>query len=74
MTEDGHLHYLLSNLSIYNNVHESLPLDPIVSNLNPAHMLANYFLKVHFNIILSSTLRSPKKYLSFLSGRSEAKL
>ena len=43
----------------------SLPLDPILSQINPVHNLSTYFYMVHFNFILQSTFRSSKRRLSF---------
>jgi hypothetical protein len=40
--------------------HNSLPLDPIMNYTNPDHILKLCFFKIHFNIILPSTLRYPK--------------
>jgi hypothetical protein len=35
-------------------VHKSLPLVPILSQMNPVHTLPPYYHKIHFNIILCS--------------------
>jgi hypothetical protein len=37
---------------------------PILSQLDPVHTPTFHFLKIHFNIILSSTPRSPQRTLS----------
>jgi hypothetical protein len=43
-----------------NTVFISLPLVPDQCQLNPIHALLPYFLKIHYNIILSSTPRAYK--------------
>jgi len=39
-------------------VHNSLPPVPILSKINPVHALSSIYFKLHFNIILPSTLRN----------------
>ena len=56
--------HILWNLKIRYHVYNSLPHDPILSQIHPVHALPNYSLKVHFNIILPSTPRSSKQSLS----------
>jgi hypothetical protein len=46
-------------------VHSSLPMDLILSQINPAHFQV-YFFKVYFYTVLPSTVRSPKLSVSFL--------
>jgi hypothetical protein len=43
------------NLKVHYRAHKSLVLDPILSQINPVHILTLYFLKIH--LILSSHLR-----------------
>jgi len=40
--------------------------DHHLSQINPFHALSSYFFKIHFNIVLSSLLRSSKWCLSFI--------
>jgi len=47
-------------------VRNSLPMDPIQSQMNPVHTLTAYVFKIHFNTILSSAFRSPKRSLHFV--------
>jgi hypothetical protein len=49
----------LRNLKVHYNIHESLPLDLVLSHMNLAHTL----FKILFNIVI---FRSPKWSLSFM--------
>jgi len=49
---------------IHFHSHNSLPLVPILKQINPVHGSPSHFLKIHFNIILPSTSGSSKLYLS----------
>ena len=42
-----------------------LPLAPVLGQRNTVHILPSYFLQVHLNIMLPSTPRSSKWFLSF---------
>jgi hypothetical protein len=57
--------FLLWNQKILWSVHKSPPSVLILSKLNLFYILTSYFPKIHFNIILSSTLRSIKWSFSF---------
>jgi hypothetical protein len=47
------------------SLHESPPLDRILSQTNPFHALIPYFVDINFNIILPSTHRPSKRCLFF---------
>jgi hypothetical protein len=55
---------LLWHAKFQYRVHKSPPPDPILNNISPVHNLSLYFTKIHFNIILPTTLRF---YYWFLS-------
>ena len=59
--------HILQNPNFNYCVHNSPPLNPILSNGNPVHNLPFCFFKTNFNIILPSTTRSCKwsLYLKF---------
>jgi hypothetical protein len=50
--------YLLWNPKVNYRVHKSPPPAPILMKMNPVHTLPPSFLKIHFNIIRTSTSQS----------------
>ena len=48
------------------HVPKSLPLVPLLSQINPVQALPPYFIKMHFTVILPSILRSSQWSLSFM--------
>jgi hypothetical protein len=47
------------------HVHMSLPLVPIMSQINPVHALPFTLYKINYNITLPTTPRSSKQYPFF---------
>jgi hypothetical protein len=64
---------LLQSHKVHYCVQKSSSVDYILSYINPVHILTPSFQKVHFNIILPSTSKSPKwSLLSRFSGQNFA--
>jgi hypothetical protein len=55
----------LWNLKVHHHVHTILPLDPILSQLNPVHPIDPYLPKVHVNVILPPMPRSSQWSVTF---------
>jgi len=55
----------LWNLNVHYHVHKSPPLDFVVKQMNPVHILKPHFFKVHFNNIFLFIPRSPTWSVSF---------
>jgi hypothetical protein len=55
----------LCNPKVHYRVHTSAPLDPILSQLKPVHLIDPCFPKVHLNVILPTMPRSSQWSLAF---------
>jgi len=47
------------SLEVHYRVHNSLPLSPLLSQINPLQMLQSYYFKLYFSTILKRSLGSP---------------
>jgi hypothetical protein len=56
------------------DVFTKVSLAPTLSETNPLHDIASYFLKINFNIIFPATPISSKWYLSFRLSESHMHL
>jgi hypothetical protein len=58
-------HCFLVNSNFHYPLQKSLPLNPVLRKMNPAHIPTHYFFRIQFNIILPFTLRCPTCYIHF---------
>jgi hypothetical protein len=69
------VHRLLWNPEVHYHIHKRLSLFPILSHINPVHIITPDFYVIHFNIILSCMSRSSKWSFPFrFSGRNVVSL
>jgi hypothetical protein len=65
--------HILWNPKVHYHVHKTPSVVPVLSHMNPVHILICYFYKVHCSILpsISGSSGSPKWYLPFrLSGEN----
>jgi hypothetical protein len=65
-TANHEIPWVLHNPEVHYLIHNSMPLVPVLTHMNPVHAFLSSFFKTYVNIILPSIPSSPKQF--FPSG------